>query len=271
MTSRAVSVESDTEPEDGSAADTRRADEETPEPAIDVGTASPTTLAQELLVATKRGEDTEPYEAALANLDDADLEAVRADRNTALAFWINLYNAGTQLLLRDRPELYESSLRFFRFFHAPAVTVAGTELSLDRIENGLLRGRSKYGLGSVPKLLVTSFESRHTVESLDPRIHFALNCGAESCPPIRAYEPENIDAQLDLATRSYLDTELEYDAESNTVRVPRVFLWFPGDFGGPSGIRSFLHEHDSVPEDASPKIRFQSWDWSKDENKFVEA
>ena len=25
---------------------------------------------------------------------------------------------------------------------------------------------------------------------LDPRIHFALNCGAKSCPPIRVYTEE---------------------------------------------------------------------------------
>ena len=152
MTSRAVSVEGDTEPGEGSATHTRPADEETTEPVIDVETASPTTLAQELLVATKRGDDTEPYESALATLDDADLETVREDRDTALAFWINLYNAGTQLLLEKRPELYESPLRFVRFFGTPCLTVAGTSLSLDDVEQGILRGsRSKYGLGYLPR------------------------------------------------------------------------------------------------------------------------
>ena len=39
---------------------------------------------------------------------------------------------------------------------------------------------------------------------LDPRIHFALNCGATSCPPIRVYSSSNLDSQLDRAAASFL-------------------------------------------------------------------
>jgi len=232
---------------------------------------SPTELAQELLAATKRGDDPEPYERALADLDDDALRPVREDRTAALSFWINCYNAGTQLLLDRQPERYESALRVVRFFATPAVTVAGTGLPLDRIENGLLRGRrSKYGLGYVPKLYVTGFEKRYTLADCDPRIHFALNCGAESCPPVRTYDPEEIDDQLDLATRTYLDATVEYDPEAGVVRVPRVFLWFYGDFGGRSGTRTFLREYGVLPADASPSIRYRSWNWSKRAGKFAD-
>ena len=237
----------------------------------DAPNGSPTALAQGLLVACKRGEATEGYRAALATLDNSALRPLREDRRTALAFWLNCYNAGTQVLLRDRPGLYESQLRFIRFFWAPALTVGGTSLSLDRIENGLLRGgRSKYGLGYLPKLLVSTFESRYRLADCDPRIHFALNCGAESCPAIRAYEPDQIDQQLDLATRSYLASTVAYNPDTKVVRVPRVCLWFRGDFGGASGIRTFLREYGSIPEDATPKIRYLSWDWTKATEDFAE-
>ncbi|MFB6175658.1 MAG: DUF547 domain-containing protein, partial [Halobaculum sp.] len=120
---------------------------------------TPTELAQTLLVACRRDEATEPYTDALAAATEDDLAAVREDRATALAFWLNCYNAGTQLLLDERPELYDSPLRFLRFFRAPAIEVGNTSLPLDRIENGILRGGlSKYGLGYVPKLLTTEFE-----------------------------------------------------------------------------------------------------------------
>jgi hypothetical protein len=232
---------------------------------------SPTSLAQDLLVACKRGEPTDRYRAALAGATDGDLRRVREDREAGLAFWINCYNAGTQLLLEERPDLYESSLRFVRFFHAPAVTVAGVDLPLDRIENGLLRGgRSKYGLGYLPKVYVTGFERRYRLADCDPRIHFALNCGAESCPAIRAYDPDQIDEQLDLATRTYLDSTVAYDPDSGVARVPRVCLWFRGDFGGGSGIRDLLRTYDAIPEDATPKIRYHPWDWSKAPGKFAE-
>jgi hypothetical protein len=231
----------------------------------------PTALAQALLVACKRGDDPTPYESALAALDDDALAPVREERATALAFWINCYNAGTQLLLERRPELYESPLRFVRFFHAPAVTVAGTGLPLDRIENGLLRGgRSKYGLGYLPKVVVTRFERRYTLAECDPRVHFALNCGAASCPAIRAYDPTQIDEQLDLATRAYLDETVEYDPDAGVVRVPRVMLWFRGDFGGRSGIRSVLRSYGALPDGVSPRVRYRSWDWSRADGKFVE-
>lgn len=150
----------------------------------------PTALARDLLVATRTGDDPDALLAALAALDETDLQAVREDRRTALAFWLNCYNAGTQLLLERRSKLYDSLLRFLRFFRTPALTVAGTALSLDDIEQGILRAsRSKYTLGYTPRLLPSSFELRYSLDTPDPRIHFALNCGAASCPAIRAYEP----------------------------------------------------------------------------------
>lgn len=245
-----------------SGADRRETSDDTP---------SPTAVAQALLSATKLGADPDPHLDRLAGLDDDALERVRTDRRAALSFWSNLYNAGTQLLLDRRPELYESPFRFVRFFRAAAVTVAGTELSLDDIENNILRaGRSKYTLGYTRKLRLGSFSRRYRLAEPDPRIHFALNCGAASCPVIRFYEPENVDEQLDLATELYLADTVSYDPGAGVARVPRVCLWFRGDFGGGDGIREFLRTYDAIPADADPKIRYRSWDWSRTGGKFAE-
>jgi hypothetical protein len=233
---------------------------------------SPTALARDLLLARKRGEPTDRYASALADLDEDGLEPLRADRDVALAFWVNCYNAGAQALVDRHPGRYESPLRIVRFFRTPALTVGGADLSLDRIENGILRGgRSKYGLGYLPKLRATGFERRHRLADPDPRIHFALNCCAESCPAIRAYEPESIDDQLDFATRTYLDSTVKYDPDAGTARIPRLFLWFRGDFGGGGGIRQFLRDHGAIPADATPRLRYRSWDWSKTAGKFADG
>jgi hypothetical protein len=45
---------------------------------------SPTALARDLLVACKRGDSTDGLRAALAALDDGDLQPLREDRRTAL-------------------------------------------------------------------------------------------------------------------------------------------------------------------------------------------
>ncbi len=37
----------------------------------------------------------------------------------------------------------------------------------------------------------------------DPRIHFALNCGAASCPPIRVFKPASLEAGLEAAAQAF--------------------------------------------------------------------
>jgi len=222
---------------------------------------APGDCARRLLEAVRAG-DPAPYRRRLATYDDAALDRVRADRRAALAFWTNCYNAATQLLLEERPELYESRLRTLRFFRADALTVAGTTLSLDDIEHGLLRRRAALGLGYVPRLFPGAFERRYRLADPDPRVHFALNCGAASCPAIRSYDADRIDEQLDRATRAYLQT-VAYDAAAGVARVPRLFLWYRGDFGGGDGIRDLLRAYDAIPDDASPRLKHRSWDWTK--------
>lgn len=229
----------------------------------------PLALAADLLVAYRTDGDPDPHLSTLDGLNDAALTPVRTDRNRALAFWCNLYNAGTQRLLDTHTALYEGPLRSLRFFRVPAVSVAGHALSLDDIEHGVLRARSKYGLGYLPRFFPDTFEMRHRLDGPDPRIHFALNCGATSCPPIRAYTTADIDAQLDLATRGYLDATVEYDPAAAVVRAPRVMAWYRGDFGGKSGIREFLRRYDSIPAGADPTVEFLSWDWTKAAGKFT--
>ncbi|SFC32943.1 Protein of unknown function, DUF547 [Halobiforma haloterrestris] len=226
----------------------------------------PTTLARELLERVGRGEPADDHLRTLADLSRAALEPLRSDRRAALAFWLNAYNAAAQLLLERNPELFDSRWRFFR---AEALTVAGVGLSLDDIEHGVLRsGRSKYGLGYLPRLSRSGLPKAHRLEP-DPRIHFALNCGAASCPLIRSYGPETVDAALDEATRTHLEATVDYDPDRDRVRVPRYCLWFLGDFGGRSGLYAFLREFDQLPEGVKPSLRFRSYDWTKTPRLFA--
>jgi hypothetical protein len=229
---------------------------------------APSAVARGLLERLRREQPTAEHRRALAAFEAEDLGALRTDRRTALAFWLNVYNAAAQLLLDRRPELYESRWRFFR---ATAITVADTELSLDDVEHGILRGaRSKYGLGYLPRLARSGFGPEYRLDA-DPRIHFALNCGAASCPAILAYDPERVDSTLDDATASHLARTVTYDPERDRVRLPRVCLWFVGDFGGLSGLRTFLREHGQLPPGASPSVRFERYDWTRLPRRFADG
>lgn len=232
--------------------------------AIDKG---PSEVSQQLLKRIRREQPTNGLLERIENFDQQTLEPLRTDRQTALAFWLNTYNAAAQLLLKRQPELFESRWRFFR---TPAITIAGIDLSLDDIEHGILRDRrSKYGLGYLPRLSRTGFASEYRL-AVDPRIHFALNCGAASCPVIFAYSPDTVDRTLDEATESYLNETVTYFADRDRVRLPRVCLWFIGDFGGPSGLRSFLQDYEQIPPSSSPSLRFNGYDWTKTARMFAD-
>jgi hypothetical protein len=212
----------------------------------------------ELLVAIRTGDlpKAERFLTELATLEPEQLAASLTDDAARIATWLNLYNAAAQRLVEAKPEAFARRVRFFR---QPAIVVAGRTLSLDAIEHGLLRrSRWKAGLGWLGNPLPGRFERRFRVDVVDPRVHFALNCAAASCPPIAVYDPDRLDAQLDLATRSYLAEAVR--REGPRLLVPRLFLWFMGDFGGPRGVRRFLEQHGV--ETGRAHLRFARYDWS---------
>jgi hypothetical protein len=203
-----------------------------------------------------RGPSLDAVRERIADASPAALDALGPDER--LAFWLNVYNAATGDALLTEPDRFDDRRRFFG---EPIVTVAGTDLSLDRIEHGILRGSQwKYGLGYVPNPFPSAFVRRHRVADPDPRVHFALNCGAASCPAVAAYDAADVDDQLDRAAASYLRSETV--VEDGTARVPRLLLWYRGDFGGRSGVRALLREHGVVDPDAISRIRYREYDWS---------
>lgn len=223
-------------------------------------------LAQDFLYAVKTEDSTSTYELALANASLSKLISELDTDSKKLAFWLNLYNAFVQKRLRENPELYKDRNKFYK---ADNYTVAGEKLSLDMIEHGILRhSKNKISLGYFNKWFPNSFEKKTRVAKVDARIHFALNCGAKSCPPIRFYEAEKIDKQLDLATKVYLQNEVKYEAINNKVFVPALFSWFRGDFGGKKGIKTFLKKYELIPKESSPSLVFQKYNWNLDLKNF---
>ena len=48
--------------------------------------------------------------------------------------------------------------------------------------------------------------TRQVVTPLDPCIHFALVCGAKSCPPIKVYTAEALEEGLEAAAASFCES-----------------------------------------------------------------
>jgi len=233
----------------------------------------PAGLSIQLLKRVRCGEPIDDLEPALVGYDP-DALATDLDDARRKAFWCNVYNAYAQVLIDEYRELYEKSRR--RFFGLEAIAVAGRELSLNRIEHRLLR-RSQFAwsLGYLANPFPGAFERSLRVSERDPRIHFALNCGAESCPPVAAYTPDGIERELDLATESYLSAEVEYDPDGGllgrgVVHVPRLMLWYRGDFGGKARILAMLQAFDLIPAGARPRLKHRGYDWSLAPEEFRE-
>ena len=168
----------------------------------------------------------------LASLDDTDtslrayLEQASVARpddlgpDEALAFWINLYNAGALLLAADARRGGEGSvLRVPGGFRRPVVTIDGEVLSLDAIEHAKVR---RFG---------------------DPRIHAALVCGSVSCPTLRPepYRGHDLQTAMDDQFRSLLaDGGAVADPEAGRLLLSRILRWYGADFVRPEGMPTFL-------------------------------
>lgn len=130
------------------------------------------------------------------------------------AFYINAYNAWTiKLILSGYPgitSIWDLGGRFWgKPFQKKMIHLDGETVSLDHIENDILRPRFK-----------------------DERVHFAINCAAKSCPPLRPepYRGEILDRQLDEMTSAFVNNPNLNRLEGETLFVSKVFKWFSSDF-----------------------------------------
>lgn len=208
-------------------------------------------IAGDLLRLIREKGDVTDLLAQLKRISLWDLRRELADDSSKLVFWINMYNAVYLLNSTNRK----------RIFTRKSVYLKDFALSLDDIEHGILRrAKWKYSLGYFPDLIVSSAVRQLMVKKLDERIHFALNCGAVSCPPIRYYSLENLEEQLGIAEVSFLRSETEWDMEKGKVYLSKIFLWYWADFGGRRGVLRRLHQHFQM-DFSGFKIRFKPYNW----------
>lgn len=160
------------------------------------------------------------------------------------AFYINLYNAGMlQAVFRHYPLESVKNIGFipFSIFKKDFIKLGDQRLSLDDIEKGAL---------------LEMFT--------DPRIHFAVNCASESCPPLRAepYRSADLEEQLDEQTRLFAES----DRAARSIRKKRyayseLFNWYNSDFVGEHPVE-YLNQYRSDSLPTGGKFDWIPYDWS---------
>jgi hypothetical protein len=212
-------------------------------------------LSEQLLYQVKTNAPTDSLERILAQLQLQELAYGLSDDKARKTFWINIYNAYFQLLAtrdhKTRPAIFTGNF----------ITLAGTLFSLDDIEHGILRHyRNKLSQGYRAQSNPGNIIKQLAVENIDYRIHFALNCGAKSCPPIAFYKYERLDEQLDLAAASFLSSETQINDNTKTVTTSKILFFYKGDFGGDAGILKVLTKY--LNQNLTGyKLKFNPYNW----------
>lgn len=217
-------------------------------------------LSKELVRTAREGKNAAEIMDKLAAVSVEELSDELDSDEAKKAFWINVYNGYVQHILTKQPELFDDRGAFFK---KEQIRIAGELLSLDKIEHGIIRGsKVKWLLGLVSDPFADKYERTFRTDKADGRIHFALNCGAKSCPYIAIYDAPYMNEQLDEIAHQYLNKTSTYKPEEDKVYVTSLFSWFRGDFGGKNGVRDFLRKYDVIPEDAKPSLVFNDYDWT---------
>ncbi len=148
------------------------------------------------------------------------LEAVdprEYSRAEQMAYWINFYNALTVKVVVDAypvdsiRDIHEGVVPYTGPWDDAHARVAGQDLTLNDMEHGILRPIWQ-----------------------DPRIHYAVNCAALSCPNLllTAFTAENTEALLEAGAVAYVNSTRGVDVvDEDLIILSSIYDWYAVDFG----------------------------------------
>jgi hypothetical protein len=163
-----------------------------------------------------------------------------------LSYHINAYNALSMFNVIDLglPASNASLASRYRFFIGRKHQIGGQTQSLYDYENLVIR---KLG---------------------EPRIHWALNCSALSCPvlPREPFTAAMLDAELERESRAFFANvqNLRVDHNTRTVFLSEMLNFFPEDFvptAAPNLI-AYVKRYSPMPLDESYRVEFIPYDWT---------
>lgn len=185
--------------------------------------------------------------------NQADLEKLRSvvdfyaktlppqNRDTSLAWHLNAYNAW---ILHEVLGKYPTEGPLDGnplFFHLKRITLSGREMSFDHLEQKIIRPTFR-----------------------EPRIHFALNCASESCPPLQTepFQASTLDRDLEQLTRAFINENPQgLIVEGRELKLSKIFDWYAEDFGGKEGLIEYINRYRNTPVPENAKVRFLDYSW----------
>lgn len=163
-------------------------------------------------------------------------------RNEKMAYWINAYNAFTIKLIVDHyPVSSITKIEGGKPWDKKWIKLGDKTYSLNQIENEILRPQFS-----------------------DPRIHFAVNCAAKSCPPLlnRAWTADNLEQNFETQTVKFVNNPQFNVLTEKKIQLSKIFEWYAGDFGD---IVSFLNKYSKLKINANAKVTYIEYDWALNE------
>jgi len=165
-----------------------------------------------------------------------------AKKEEQLAYYINLYNAGTvQLILENYP--LKSIKNIFRPWGKNRLIIGNETYSLGKIEHDILRRMN------------------------EPRIHFAINCASFSCPKLinEAYVASKMNEQLEEVTTQFINDSTKNNITENSIHLSKIFKWYKGDFDQQKGLIEYLNVYSNFEIKLNTEIDYLTYDWSLNE------
>jgi hypothetical protein len=134
----------------------------------------------------------------------------------------------------------------FTFFTNKSIKVAGQQTSFKRLEDEVIRAKFN-----------------------EPRIHMALNCASQSCPPLLSepFSAGKLEGQLEKLAGGFVNSDrgVRLSADGKTAELSQIFEWYKDDFKG--GVVEFINKRRSKPLPPDVKISYRKYDWSLNEAK----
>jgi len=159
------------------------------------------------------------YLAAVAKFSPENDQPRFKDKNDRLGYWVYSYNAQVIRSILDNWPLSSVTdlkapveiIQGLGFFYKRKFIFGGKEYSLYQIENGKI------------------FDGDG-----DPRVHFILNCGSESCPVLRPQLPlgDALEPFLVRSAQEFIEKEknVKIDHKNRTLSLSTIFKWYKDDF-----------------------------------------